>query len=636
MDEVNALLETASAATPSTDAVIAVVDRGGHILGVRAEAGVPLADLDYLVFAIDGAVAKARTAAFFANDQAPLTSRTVQFISQTTITERMVRSNPNADPVAAPLVRGPGFVAPIGIAGHFPPGIQFTPQVDLFAIEHTNRDSIVHPGRDHIRGTADDIVMPSRFNADPAFIPPGQEIDPPESYGRASGLRPAAQSRGIGTLPGGVPIYKDSNLDGDVRPGDSLVGGIGVFFPGPDGFATFEQGADAAGRCSVPPGKRGVNAPCVLEAEFIAAAAATTADAVLRVARLRGRLDLVGITLDTVGPRGTHGLRTLLRFGKRLGAGAVNGVNQPLIGGGADMTLDGEPVPEGTITTLADGSIVLSDYLVTPHDSPLGTITAADVTTIITQGVAEALRVRAAIRLPLSRSTRMVLSVADNDGNVLGTFRMPDATFFSIDVAVAKARNVAYYANPAPGVLQAIDRLDTNGDGVGDLEPGVAFTNRTFRFVALPHVPEGIDAAPPGPFSIINDGCVDPRTAAETCPLAFTAFASVQGYDAINVGSNFRYDQGLAAGDPRIANQNGIVFFPGSSPIYRDADGDGVPELVGGLGVSGDGVDQDDVVTFGGAAGFAPPASVRRADDVHVRGVRLPYLKFLRNPEKRK
>ena len=55
--------------------------------------------------------------------------------------------------------------------------------------------------------------------------------------------------------------------------------------------------------------------------------------------------------------------------------------------------------------------------------------------------------------------------------------------------------------------------------------------------------------------------------------------------------------------------------------------------LVGGFGVSGDGVDQDDVVTAFGAFGYGPPASVFRADQVMVRGVRLPYQKFLRNPE---
>ena len=47
-----------------------------------------------LVFAIDGAVSLARTGAYFGNDAAPLTSRTIQEISQTTITQREVDVQP--------------------------------------------------------------------------------------------------------------------------------------------------------------------------------------------------------------------------------------------------------------------------------------------------------------------------------------------------------------------------------------------------------------------------------------------------------------------------------------------------------------------------------------------------------------
>jgi uncharacterized protein GlcG (DUF336 family) len=484
----------------------------------------------------------------------------------------------------------------------------FTPQVDLFAIEHTNRDSICHPGLNHIReacavGT-DDILLPNRFNVARAFIPAGQEIDPPESYGFVSGRLPTAQSRGIATLPGGIPIYKDP-AGGGVNSPDPLVGGIGVFFPGPDGFASFEQGFGGP--------KAGVNAPLVLESEFIAAAAvaceqvlkakcpfpAALAVPGIGISNPRARLDLVGITLDTVGPNGSRGLKTLLQFGKSLGTGSVNGMDQSL---GAGTLADGETVPDG--------------WLVTPHAG--GGLSAADVMTIITQGITEASSVRAAIRLPLSQTTRMVFSVADLDGNVLGLYRMPDATFFSIDVAAAKARNVSYYADPA--AIVAADRVDANDDGTPDLPAGIAFTNRTFRFLSLPHFPEGIDSAPPGDFSILTDGGVDLRTGATVgAPLPYTAFTSVVGFDAFNPGSNFR--------DPdNIANQNGIVFFPGSTPIYIA----GV--LAGGFGVSGDGVDQDDVVTAGGAAGFMPPAGIR-ADQFRVRGVRLPFIKFLRNPK---
>jgi len=82
--------------------------------------------------------------------------------------------------------------------------------------------------------------------------------------------------------------------------------------------------------------------------------------------------------------------------------------------------------------------------------------------------------------------------------------------------------------------------------------------------------------------------------------------------------------QGMQAGSPNV-NKSGIVFFPGSAGLYRNG------TLAGGLGVSGDGVDQDDYVTSGGTKGFEAPANIR-ADQISISGVRLPYFKFPRNP----
>jgi len=70
---------------------------------------------------------------------------------------------------------------------------------------------------------------------------------------------------------------------------------------------------------------------------------------------------------------------------------------------------------------------------------------------------------------------------------------------------------------------------------------------------------------------------------------------------------------------------SGVVFFPGSVGLYKNG------TLVGGLGISGDGVDQDDYVTAGGSVGFEAPTAIR-ADQIFINGVRLPYFKFPRNP----
>ncbi len=648
--EVQSLLTLASAVTPSRDAIIAIVDRAGNILGVRIEDGVAAAitgNVETRTFAIDGAVAKARTAAFFANNGAnfgtPLTSRTIRYISQTAISYREVNSNPNS---ADPLFRGPGFVAPIGVGGHFPPGISFTPPVDLFAIEHTNRDSIEHPGPDGDRRTAgDNIMLASRFNValsnvmydsnndgvtDTANPAANQvEVTPPESYGKQSGLFDDAQARGIATLPGGVPLYRDTNGDGI---GDFLVGGVGVFFPGPDGTADFEQGFSAGtGQTEA----QRLNAPKVLESELIAvvtaggslgaqrAGAAGAKPPGLPVPTLDipfGRLTLVGIQLEVIGPRpGILGVKDLLRLRNQLGAGTANGTDQMVKPGGV-FYADGQGVPSG--------------WLVKPHDSSIANgLKAADVIQIVNNGIAEANLVRAAIRLPVGSRTKMVYAVSDTNGDVLGVFRMDDATFFSIDVAVAKSRNTAYYADAT--AIQDVDRVRRNSANAGSLVPkGTAFSNRTFRFLAEPRYPSGADGSPPGQFSQLRDladatGISASSVANVTklvesiAPINISNFndgtASVLGHNAFFPATNFR--------DPsNIANQNGIVFFPGAVPLYKN----GV--LVGGFGVSGDGVDQDDVVTNAGLNGFAPPTAVKKADNFLVDGVRLPYIKFLRNP----
>ncbi len=635
--DVNTLLERAARATTSQDAIIAIVDRAGNILGVRAEQDVlnTYAGRDAeLVFAIDGAVAKARTAAFFANSNAPLTSRTVRFISQSTITQREVESNPNvSDPNSA--LRGPGFVAPIGVGGHFPPEIAFTPLVDLFAIEHQSRDSSLPPGLDGIKGTGDDLAaLHARFNVDLTQVPTDAQSYMrlfPESYGKQSGVMKFAQSRGFATLPGGIPLYKNGDQ------GLKLVGGIGVFFPGPDGFATFEQAFEhesARGGAGPQSEIARLNAPKVLESEFIAFFAAggtvfgpgaTPVNEFEGGAPPRGpyggvsgRIDLVGITLEIYGPTPTRsnpqpGQKQVLQVGRANGGGqgTNSGSNLKVTPGGA-TSLRGQSVPEG--------------WLVNPHASSVDPITADDVLALVNNGITEANLTRAAIRLDANfrpgARTRMVFAVTDSKGEVLGLYRMPDATIFSIDVAVAKARNTSYYASDR---LVPADQVDANNDGVSDVPLNTAFTNRTFRFLAAPRFPTG-SAAPPGDFSMLVMPGINPITAENIDPLhplpasVYSGnSASVLAFDAFNAARNFR--------DPaNLANQNGIVFFPGSTPIYKNSG-----MLVGGFGVSGDGVDQDDVVTAAGQIGFEADEAIR-ADQYFVQGVRLPYQKFNRNP----
>jgi len=220
--------------------------------------------------------------------------------------------------------------------------------------------------------------------------------------------------------------------------------------------------------------------------------------------------------------------------------------------------------------------------LVAPAAGPLGGLSASDVTQIINNAITTANQTRAVIRLPIDSRTRMAIAVADLDGTIIGLYRMADGTVFSVDVAATTARNMVYFSG---GTRTAAD--------LTGVPMGTAATNRTIGFGAQPLYPPGIDGTGAGPFFNLYQ-----RDAANPCT------------------------QGFQAAGP---NQSGIVFFPGSVPLYRNG------ALVGGLGISGDGVDQDDYVAAGGSAGFEAPAAIR-ADQIIVQGVRLPYLKFPLNP----
>jgi uncharacterized protein GlcG (DUF336 family) len=531
----------------------------------------------------------------------------VRFISQSTITQREVNSYTFISSPTSTL-GGPGFVAPIGIGGHFPPNVANTPQVDLFAIEHTNRDMLVNPGpasggvlfTPGGGGSAATMVSSaSRFNINPAFVPAGKTLTAPLSYhdtllslaNQKNPAIPHVASRGIATLPGGLPIYQYG----------VLMGGIGVYYPGSSGFASAENSKLSAGSNPYKVDRS-------MEAEFVALSAIGGSKqagfpigTLGGIAPLRGfdlpfpRIDLVGITLDTVGPGGLQGPQNLVNYARTffsIGTGNPNsGTNKSVNSAGATL-LTGQPAPDG--------------WLVVPH-SGVG-LTGSQVQQIVIQGVAQANQTRAQIR-PLGFTTRMVFAVTDSTGDVLGLYRMADAPMFSIKVAVAKARNVSYYDDPAQ--LLAIDRLP-------GIDPGAAFTARTFRYLALPRFPEGINTAQPGPWSTLIHAGIDPNTGLNTgAPLPISAFTSVLGFDAFHPNTTFHKFG---------ANASGVVFFPGSSPVYVNG------KIVGGLGVSGDGVDEDDVVSSFAIAGFEAPSN-KRADNYFFRGVRLPYLKWNRNPQ---
>ncbi len=210
-------------------------------------------------------------------------------------------------------------------------------------------------------------------------------------------------------------------------------------------------------------------------------------------------------------------------------------------------------------------------------------LTAAEVRAILAAAADRARRTRAGIRLPAGRPAQVFISVVNNPAApgvapvVLGTFRTPDATLFSWDVSVQKARTVLYYSTPQR-----------------------ALSTRAVGFLAQSRFPPGIEGRPAGP--------LDGEQVDVSLPLLVSPASPTDG-------------------DPALPN--GITIFPGGFPLYRN----GV--LIGAIGVSGDGIDQDDLIAASGAALFPAPSGVT-SDHHFEQGVRLPYAKFPRDAQLRR
>ena len=587
------------------------------VLGVRVEAGVAPAitgDTETLVFAIDGAVAKARTGAFFGNNQAPLTSRTIQFISQSTMTQREVEST-RTSPTRTRRCAGPASSPRSASKGHFPPGVLFTPQVDLFAIEHTNRDSIISPGPDRIRGTADDIAAARPVQRRPGrSCPPGQD-DPPRRSRTASSPAccPTAQSRGIATLPGRHPDLQErpawsaasasSSRADRLRHRGELASRRRLFDPTkPDRsleaeFIAFAAaGGQQGGGRRVQHARRNGARPAVVPAPGVRPA--------LRPHRPRrhhaGHLRR---------PRRGRGPENLVDFGRRLGLGDAEQRTcrtcRSTAGGDTRSLGRRSPSPRAGWSCRTTASTGPDRRRGAPRSS--------------SAGIAEA-QPRPRRDPPAARTARprMVFAVTDPTGDVLGLFRMPDAT---------SSRSTWPWPRRATSPTTPTRRSSSRSTRSRACRPGTR--SPTARSATWP------SRASPRASTATRRARSRSSTTAASIRHRPTGRPAAAGLGVPERAGLRRLQPGSRTSATRSTspNQNGIVFFPGSAPLYKDIDGDGVRDLVGGFGVSGDGVDQDDVVTFGGDRGF------ERADQLScgptrsfVRGVRLPYQKFNRQP----
>lgn len=288
--------------------------------------------------------------------------------------------------------------------------------------------------------------------------------------------------------------------------------------------------------------------------------------------------------------------------------------------------------------------------------------TKAEVTQLISSALAVANRSRAQIRRPASSQMRVTVSIVDTDGTILGIARTRDGPIFGTDVSLQKARTAAFYSGTnaaadlraAPNTIYRDENAAPNGKEIvmgdyvdnaiaflglpGALSDGAfAFADRSGGNLSRPFYPDGLVGSPPGPFSkpqgewsVFSDGLqLDLVMNQVIQHVLHVATAGTPGA-LPDAPKN-------CTGINRLPN--GIQVFPGSVPIYRNL-ANGTVKLIGGIGVSGDGVDQDDMVSFlglheaglalNGAIGNAPPAM--RADTLTPQGSRLRFVQCPQSP----
>jgi uncharacterized protein GlcG (DUF336 family) len=422
--------------------------------------------------------------------------------------------------------RTAGFI----VQQNFPPGVRNRPPGPLVGVNFSNL-----PFSDVNR-----FKNPATFN-------------PALTNGVNGAPVPAPITGGLTGVNGGVPLYKNGKL----------VGGVGVSGDGHGPFeitpeTAFEADVDEdialAGQIGFAPDDKIVGSHVLIDGIRVPYVASTT-------------------SLQNVQPIGAIGTN-FSAFPMTAGPGPINypALNLGGANGQVRIPIQGDP-----------SSV--------PLPNGVARLSATEVTNIIVAAANRARTTRAGIRLPRGQPAQVFISVVNYpnaDGApplILGSFcTSPDATRFSWDVSVQKARTAVFFSG-------------TNR----------AYSARTVGFLAESLYPPGISGTAPGIFF----GLQERFSIITPTPVLATNFVN----NAVFTTST--------SVNPNLPN--GITIFPGGFPLYRD----GV--MIGAIGVSGDGVEQDDIISASGASLFPAPESIR-ADRTQYRGARLPYAKFPRNP----
>lgn len=340
----------------------------------------------------------------------------------------------------------------------------------------------------------------------------------------------------------------------------------------------------------------------------------------------------------------------------------------------------------------------------TPGGDAANALTRREVIRLIDEALGVALAGRAQIRRPLNSRIQVTVSIVDTNGQILGVARTPDGPIFGTDVSLQKARTAMFFSSADAGSdLAQVPEIDSSaafGPGgpfpslagfnglIPDPDGGpaqkvvlasgqsyvtaarqfiaanaltglTAFSDRGNGNLSRPFFPDGVQEQndgtpnPNGPFS-------RPFNSADTTQ-NWSPFSTGLQFDLIGanvllnvlyalqpvlnldpdpavtpdspVGCSFLPNRG-GFPTPRPALANGAQIFAGSVPIYRGN------TLIGGIGVSGDGIDQDDMISSLGLRraglfegnGLGHPPEAIRSDTVIPRGGDGSRLRYVSCP----
>jgi len=426
---------------------------------------------------------------------------------------------------------------------------------------------------------------------------------------------------GLAADPGGLPLYKNGEL----------VGGVGVKAVGPYGYdLNIHVDDNSVDETLALAGTVGLGAPSGITANTI-----TVNGLSLRYTDVSARNFLANPALSPPFSSLQNRLIDVAGYyasGYGVLAGSVYGTPAsgivPDTSGAINVTN-----PPYVLVNCAGGTCPVRYPIIAGVP---GTITQTEVTGILQSAYDLALQTRAQIRNPPGSAAAVSISVVDSNGTVLGLITEPDAPNFGIDVALQKARTAYFMSTPEAGPLlganEASNKFIAASTGFFNapvFSQGYAWSARAIGNISRDSYPDGINGSPPGPFSL---------SATLTTPFSDGLQLDLVAGNLAGTGASPQYCTSLPAAEnglqPVLAN--GLQVFPGGFPIFRGN------KLLGGIGVSGDGVDQDDMIAFlglynagvrlGTGIGNAPAnirANVLSPLGVAPRYVNCPYSPFL-------